>query len=195
MSVNTSFGFSLGLPGAISITGSSETQIVVPAFAYNSGAPVPSPAFAAGAPLQIAVPADVASGNLVDGRPFKVKVTGTFTTGTAAADFVPKLYFGNSTTLTSTNVLAGVSAGVSAATSYNFQLEATLLWDSTSKVLNGYYTQQVGSVVGNSGALTTLSNAPTNVSESGLIFTLSVEFTAQTGTASLNLKQFAIEAA
>lgn len=193
MSVNTSFGFSLGLPGAISITGSTETQLVVPAFAYNSGAPVPSPAFAAGAPLQIAVPADVASGSLVDGRPFKVKITGTVTGGTASTDFAANLYLGNSATLGSNTKLVGTTAqATTAGTTYNFTLEATLLWDSTSKAVNGSYSFQVGNTAPATGALTT---AGSNVLESGLIFTASVSFTAQTGTATLNLKQFAIEAA
>lgn len=196
MSVNTSFGFANGLPGAITITGSSETQIVVPAFAYNSGAPVPSPAFAAGSPLQIQVPADVASGDLIDGRPFKVKVTGTFTVGTAGTDFLPTLYLGNSSTLGSNTKLVGPTAGtdfvVTAGDSYNFQLEATLLWDSTSTALNGSYSIQVGNNAVSTGSLT---NAGASVAQDGLIFTLSVTFTAQTGSATFNLKQFAIEAA
>lgn len=193
MSVNSSFGFSLGLPGAISVTGSTETQIVVPAFAYNSGAPVPSPAFAAGDPLQIQVPADVASGNLVDGRPFQVKITGVITAGTAATDFAANLYLGNSATLGSNTKLAAPTAqAVTAGSSYNFQLTATLLWDSTSKAVNGSYTFQVGDVAPVTAKLDT---AGSNVSESGLVFTTSVAFTAQTGTATFNLREFSILAA
>lgn len=195
MSVNTSFGYSLGLPGAISITGSSETQIVVPPFAYNSGSPVPSPAFAAGAPLQIQFPADVSSGSSsVDGHPFKVKITGVITPGTAATDFAATLYLGNSATIGSNTKLTNVTAQAAAAgSSYNFTLEVTLLWDSTSKAVNGSYTFQVG----NTAAVTTgsLDTAGSNVSDSGLVFTFTTTFAAQTGTASLYLKEFVIEAA
>lgn len=196
--VNTSFGFSLGLPSAISITGSSETQIVVPAFSYNSGSPVPSPAFAAGAPLQVQFPPDVPTGSsTVDGHPFNVKIVGTFTVGTGGTNFLPQLYLGNSTTLGSNTKLVAVTAGsanaVTAASSYNFQLNANFLWDSTSKALNGSSIYQVGNnaLPGNSA----LSNAGSNVAETGLIFTFSVTFTAQTGTATLNIKEFVISAA
>jgi len=193
--VNTAFGFSLGLPVPISITGATETQIVVPVFTYNSGSPVPSPAFAAGAPLQVQYPADIAVGaSGVDGHPFNVKIVGTLTAGTAATNFRPFLYIGNSTTLISGNQLAaplaGASNAVTATLSYNFQLTANLLWDSTSKALNGTYSYQVGNNA--PAAVVALTNAGASIAESGLIFTLSVTMTAQTGTTTLNLKEFAI---
>lgn len=194
-SVNTSFGYSLGLPGAISITGSSETQIVVPAFSYNSGSPVPSPAFAAGAPLQVQFPADVPSGSsTVDGHPFNVNIVGVITPGTAATTFQPILYLGNSTTLTSGNrIVAPTAQAAAAGSSFNFQMKATLLWDSVSKALNGNATFQCGNVA--VASTTSLTNQQTSVSESGLIFTFSTTFASQTGTASLYLKEFTISAA
>lgn len=190
--VNTSFGYSLGLPGAISITTAAATQIVVPAFSYNSGAPVPSPTFPAGSPLQVQFPPDVSSGSsTVDGHPFKVTVVGVTTGGTASTDFGLNLYLGNSATLTSnTNLVTTTPIATTATNAYNFIFSATLLWDSISKNLNGSYTFQVGDSAVASAAIT----QATGVSESGLIFTLATVYTALTGTSTLNLKEFTISA-
>lgn len=190
--VNTAFGFSLGLPVPISITGSTETQVVVPVFTYNSGSPVPSPAFAAGAPLQVQYPPDVAIGSSgVDGHPFNVKIVGTITVGTAGTTFQPILYLGNSTTLASnTKIVSPTAQAATAGNSYNFQLNANLLWDSTSKALNGSATFQCGNVA--IATTTALTTQGTNVAETGLIFTFSTTFASQTGTATLNIKEFTI---
>ena len=76
---------------------------------------------------------------------FYVRASGTVTTGTGST-LIVKLYYSTgaqgSTTFNGTGVTATTitfTSGSIATASQNWDLEANLFWDATSKVLNGYF--------------------------------------------------------
>lgn len=83
---------------------------------------------------------------LAPGRLFKVRLVGTGNAGAnAAQSVIIKLYQGTSTTVASNHALATTGAALAtvAGGAYNFAIEATLLWDSTSQILSGWYTSNI----------------------------------------------------
>lgn len=78
----------------------------------------------------------IPSAGQLDRRPFIVRAAGRVTTG-ASLTFRPRLYWGISSTIGSNTMIADGGAVTVATTSSNWMLECSLLWDSTSLVLNG----------------------------------------------------------
>jgi hypothetical protein len=144
--VNTFAGV-YNVPAQLITTGTA-TALLVPASGYPG---YPSPLFPKNSGLSIAPPADITTGTL-DGRPFKVRCSGIYNTGTSSTFLMSFAQVSSANVgvigaaggVTSTGVLgtgatvigAGtVGTGVTGAGS--FSLEATLIWDSTSKQLSG----------------------------------------------------------
>lgn len=133
-----------------------------------------------------------------DGRPFKVRIFGTgVAVANGAASITVKLYSGTSSAVVGTagNVMASTGAVATVAGgAYNFFLEATLIWDSGSQILDGYYE-----ATSNFGAASTLV-APTKSNTTPLSVTTiaSLKFlaTATWGNAvggTLQVKEFVID--
>ena len=83
---------------------------------------------------------------LAGGRLFKVRLVGTGNAGAnAAQSVIVKLYQGTSTTVGSNHALAttGSALATVAGGPFNFAIETTLLWDSTSQILSGYYNANI----------------------------------------------------
>lgn len=125
-----------------------------------------------------------------DGRPFRIRITGTATSAAAASQTLQfKLYLGTSKAGTSLIALpAAAFTGVATAGTYSFLLDATFLWDSTSQLLNGYATINIGNVTSTNVAITqatavTLANLQFNAS-----FT-----TAVAGSVALTVKDFSMD--
>lgn len=90
---------------------------------------------------------------------FKVLACGRVTTG-GAINVTVKLYAGVSATLGSDTAIATTGAVSVSTVSRNWQIEATLIWDSTSKRIDGWYAASLnGTVVAN----TVITNAVTGV--------------------------------
>ena len=102
-----------------------------------------------------------ATWNLVEGKTgtLKVKCGGRVTGGTTT-NWTVALYWGTDSTASNNTKIAAPSAFSVVSTSTNWYIEATLIWDSTSKTVNGWYAAQVGST---KTAETTISNVPTAV--------------------------------
>ena len=83
---------------------------------------------------------------LANGRLFKVRLVGTGNAGAnGAQSAIVKLYQGTSTTVGSNHALAttGSALAMVAGGAFNFAIEATLLWDSTSQILSGWYMSNI----------------------------------------------------
>lgn len=83
---------------------------------------------------------------LAAGRLFKIRLVGTGNAGAnAAQSVIVKLYQGTSTTVSSNHALAttGSALATVAGGPFNFAIETTLLWDSTSQILSGYYNANI----------------------------------------------------
>jgi hypothetical protein len=81
----------------------------------------------------------------LDGKAFYVRATGKVTTGTSST-LIGTLYYATASRTAITFNGTGVSStgatfttGAIATTSGNWMIEATFLWDFTSKQLNGYF--------------------------------------------------------
>lgn len=133
-----------------------------------------------------------------DGRPFKVRLFGTgVAVANGAASVTIKLYSGTSTSVVGTagNVMASTGAVATVAGgAYNFYVEATLIWDSGTQLLDGYYTTSA-----NFGAASTFV-APTKANTTPLAVTsvanLKFLATATWGNAvggTCQVKEFSLE--
>lgn len=168
---------------AQSITGTTETALVVPAAGNYSL--LPSPAHGAGNGLWIGAPADIQYGEF-DGHPFKVRVAGKVHTG-GSITFLCNLYYVPSaiasadTAGTLSNDTAVVTNAASSAFSgdANFLVEAEFLWDSTSKKLNGFVTS---SQVNGANVAPNSGSAGTNVATTQV----STTYTAGSAVSLLN---------
>ena len=83
---------------------------------------------------------------LAGGRLFKIRLVGTGNAGAnAAQSVIVKLYQGTSATVGSDHALAttGSALATVAGGAFNFAIETTLLWDSTSLILSGYYNANI----------------------------------------------------
>ncbi len=143
MANQNTFAIWQNLP-AQSIAVSTETALVVPA--TGSFSTLPSPVLAAGVGLFVGVNPDIVGGEL-DGHPFGVRLVGKATTA-GSYTFLPKIYqvpqsivlAGTQGTVANDHVVAALAATAIATATQNFLIEAEFLWDSTSKILNGYLT-------------------------------------------------------
>jgi len=134
-----------------------------------------------------------------DGRPFLVRVSGT---GNAVAGVGQKvlvdLALGVSATVGADTILAttGAALDVAAGGAFDFAIEATLLWDSTTQIVGGYFSAQLN--FANAGASqVTAQKILTNygasvVAASGLSFIPFAKM-ATTDVATLQLTEFAID--
>jgi hypothetical protein len=121
---------------AQSITGTTETALLVPAAGLYPS--FPSPTYAAGTGLWLGTPPDI-QGSDFDGHAFKVRVAGKVFTG-AAATLVTKLYqvpaaivaAGTSATVANDVVVVTNAASASVTGAANFVVEAQFIWDSAS---------------------------------------------------------------
>jgi len=195
--VNSSNGFS-GLP-AQSITTTTETTLLVPAAsALYQG--LPSPIFAAGAGLYLALDPDFQSGNpqaasptyvnsSVDGKQFRIRVVGLVTVG-ASSTFVCKLYQGTSSTVgNDTVVAASASYTITTASTINFVVESNFLWDSTSSKLNGWFFTDVNNVFTGAAATTAIAS----LSVTSLQFIPSFTFGTSNAANTVTVKEFLLE--
>lgn len=81
-----------------------------------------------------------------DGSPFVVRITGIGNAGANAAQSVLiNLYQGTSTTVGSDNIIGATGAALAtvAGGAFNFYIEATVMWDSTSQILSGAYEANI----------------------------------------------------
>jgi len=105
------------------------------------------------------------------GRPFRVRVSGTYATSAGAANPVI-LYLGTSGAIVGTlgNRLSTLS--LTAASTGNFIFDTYIRWDSVTAAVSGYYTGQSGNAA--PAALTFLTNAVAATTPAALSFVLSV---------------------
>jgi hypothetical protein len=200
-SVNTTVQL-VNLPSqAISVN--TEKALAVPAQGIYPG--YPSPAFAAGVGFALGVPADVA-GAFYDGHPFLVTLAGLATTA-GSYTFLPKLYqvpgsiiaAGTQGTVGNDHAVVALAATSIATATQNFFVQAQFLWDSTSKILNGFVTAaQINGVniAPNSGTAGTLvaTTQVTSVGIGDINFMPSFTF-GTAGTNSVQVTEFSIDRA
>lgn len=198
---NSTAGFQ-NIPAQLITTG-TETALLVPAQGVYAG--LPSPTLAAGVGLAIGFPPDI-TGSIYDGHPFLVTLAGKFTTG-ASLTVLPKIYqvpasviaAGTQGTVSNDHVtvaLAATSSG--AAATQNFIIQAQYLWDSTSKILNGFVTAaQINGVniAPNAGTAGTLvaTTAITTVGITDLNFMPSFTFGTANAANSVTVTEFFID--
>jgi hypothetical protein len=192
------------------ITVSTQLACIIPA----GGSPgtsypgYPSPVLVQGAALAASCPPDIAGGEL-DGHPFRVRLTGTATTA-GSYTFSTRVYqvpnsvmgvIGSAGMVTSAgaagsgvNAIAAASTATSIATATaNFMLSFLMIWDASSKHLNGMIEQMVldGTIL----AAPAQNNATTQVTGVGLS-DLNFMPTFTFGTAGANsvlVREFVIE--
>lgn len=128
----------------------------------------------------------LASSSSVDGRRFKVVVSGKAHQDEGS---VLGMYVGTSTTLASDSKLSnGFNISIPAAgRDGNFFLDATFIWDSVSQILNG-----IGTVITEQGSFNTgLSLNQVSVSsQSNLQFILSNKFSVNDSYNTITITQF-----
>lgn len=161
-------------PGVTPIALNSTTETVI----LNS----------AGTPLQVGLSSQA---NFDGGRPFIVRLRGTAKGGsTTTLQF--KLYLGTSATVGSDALVATyTAAALVPAAGGNFDVSATLQWDSTSQQVNGTFGGQTNGTV---TATTQLATAPTAVaSVSALQFVASAKFGTANATNVVSVTEFIID--
>lgn len=132
------------------------------------------------------------------GRPFLVRLAGTGVAGANAGQTaLVNLYCGTSSTLGSDTIIAtsGAALAMAAGGSFNFIIEATLVWDSVTQLLGGTfwasmnYTSKAAS---QNTAQVALSNyaAPTTVA--GLSFLASAKF-GNAAASTCSVSEFSLE--
>lgn len=125
-----------------------------------------------------------------DGRAFKVRVAGNYTAvATASQTLILRLRLG--TTLSGTVVLtpATITTSVVAGGTFNFVLESTFIWDSTSQLLDGVYQGTVANIVAT--PLTT-TQATAVAAQSALSFVLSAQQSVASAM-TINVRDFSLD--
>lgn len=152
---------------------------------------LPSPIMAAGKGLVIAVdPGDVvgsatASPAALDGRPFRIRISGKYNSHTSQ-NLTVKVYqvpativaAGTQGTLGNDAVIVSSGALAAGSGANNFDVLAKLVWDSASQALNANLLQDT--TVGGTAATGAAQTAVASVLQSGLNFL--VTFTWSSGT-------------
>ncbi len=195
--VNSSNGW-VSLPAQTIGTTSATTLLVPAATALYQG--LPSPVFAAGTGLYLALDPDYQSSNptassptyvnsSVDGRQFRIRVVG-ITTVSASSTFQVSLYNGTSSTVTS-DTLVSISASytITTASSINWIFETNMIWDSTTSHLNGFFYSDVNNVFTGGAAITAI----TNLSVTSLQFIPSFTFGTANAANTVTVKEFLVE--
>lgn len=114
--------------------------------------------------------------------------------GTTNVGFV--LYQGTSSTLGSDTAIGAIPAQAVASSggAFNFEIEATLQWDSTSQILSGWYSSDIG--YGSSShfvTTTVVTSVVTGVAIAGLSFLASVTFGFASPANSITVREFVLE--
>ena len=195
--VNSSNGF-VFLPAQSITTTAATTLLVPPSTALYQG--LPSPVFAAGAGLYLALDPDFQSGNpqassptyvnsSVDGRQFKIRVVG-LTTVAASTTFQVSLFQGTSSTTTSDTLVAiSASYTITTASTINWIFQADMIWDSTTSHLNGWFLSDVNNVFTGAAAITAI----TNLSVTSLQFIPAFTFGTSNNGNSVTVKELLVE--
>lgn len=138
------------------------------------------------------------SSDFFDGRAFKVRIAGKFTSGVAANDLKIGLYLGTSATLGSDSAVTSISSGTSGnfgAVSGNFLLEALLVWDATSGKVGGILENGLINPSGVAGTVST-PVATTQVAAaaaSNLNFVASAKWNAANANNKVFVTEFALD--
>lgn len=134
-----------------------------------------------------------------DGRPFKVRVAGVGKAGhNGAQTLLFNLYQGTSTTLSSDKIIGTTGAAYAIAqssvdVSFNFLIEATLLWDPTSGVLSGFYTGNIaGGTTSQFVTTTVVPNVVASVTAAGLSFLASVTL-GNAASSTVTIREFVVD--
>lgn len=116
--------------------------------------------------------------NSLKNRPFRVRVGGRVTAGTAAS-FTANLYWGTASLSASNTKIATHGAGIAASASTNWQLTFEGMWDATSSQIVGFFS---GYVAGQVKTPTVQTTSATSVDLSGEStsngFTISASFSS-----------------
>ena len=134
-----------------------------------------------------------------DGRPFKVRVVGTGTAGhNAAQTLLFNLYAGTNTALGSDKIIGTTGAAYACAqgasnVSFNWLIEANLIWDVTSGVLSGWYTGNIaGGTTSQFVTPTVVPNVVSSVTAAGLSFLATVTL-GNAASSTITVKEFVID--
>jgi hypothetical protein len=185
---NTFQGF-YNLPALAGASYTTESGYVIPAAGTYAGLPSPTQAATDWLVLP-ALPGDVNGGILDYGRGFKVRIA--FEANIANSENVTvKLYqvtgakFAAGVTATTNGTAIATSGAIATggAVKGQFFMETVCFWDSTSKILNGYFSGWSSLSATQGGvaiAQTKLSASPSSLGESDLNFFPT--FTLGTGT-------------
>jgi hypothetical protein len=124
-----------------------------------------------------------------DGRPFRIRLSGSVTSATAASQTILfTLYLGTSKSGTALKATTAFT-GVATAGTYPFFLDATLLWDSVSQTVNGTLSSNISNTPVAAAALSTQG---TGVTLANLNFNYSFT-TAVAGSVSVAVKDFSLD--
>lgn len=140
-----------------------------------------------------------ASLSILDGAPFRIRASGKVTIGAGGTStFLPGIHYSAAarTQITAGTIVAGVaSTALAASTTYPWLNEYTGVWDSTSLVLTGWYSQIIGIASGFTSPAIHISNftAAVNLATNGAGFVCAATMgSSQTGTV-VTLKSFVLE--
>jgi len=189
-------------------TGTTTCFVVVPSggqiYGANAGLDVnANPSIIDRSPREYGLPSgdnnDQFSSNSWDGRPFKVRICGVGTAGhNAAQTLLFNLYQGTSSTLASDKIIGTTGAAFAIAqstvnVSFNFMIEATLLWDATSQVLSGSYTGNIaGGTTSQFVTTTVVPNVVTGVTAANLSFLASVTL-GNAASSTVTIREFVVD--
>ena len=175
---------------AQTITGTTEVTLLVPASAGTYPG-LPSPLLAGGVGLFLAADPDISGAMSIDSHPIKLRIAGIVSPG-ASTSFTPKIYLGTYSTTTSNTAILAATQFAATTASYNFIVEAELIWDSTSQRLSGNYWaigNGVYATVTNTTQLTTITGV------ASLAFIPSFAFSTANASNSVTVKEFTIDRA
>lgn len=133
------------------------------------------------------------------GHAFTVRVVGTGTAGHNGAQTVLfNLYQGTSATLGSDKIIGTTGSAFAIAqsssnVSFDWMIEATLQWDSTSQLLSGWYIGNVaGGTTSQFTAPTVLPNLPAVTTAAGLSFLATVTL-GNAASSTIQVTEFVID--
>ena len=138
------------------------------------------------------------SSDSFNGRAFKVRAQGIFTSGVASNDLQIALYQGSSGTVASDHLVTSITTGTAAnfgAVSGHFLLEALLIWDVTSGKIDGILENGVIAP----SAVTPTFTTPAYITQvaaaaaSNIQFVLTGKWNASNAGNKLTLTEFAID--
>jgi hypothetical protein len=138
------------------------------------------------------------SSDSFNGRAFKVRAQGIFTSGVASNDLQIGLYLGSSGTVASNHAITNINtgtAGAFGAVSGHFLLEAVLQWDVTSGKVDGILENGIIGASGVAGTFATPAalTQTSAAAASNLQFVLTGKWNASNAGNKLILTEFAID--